>query len=395
MLNALGVAGIVWLLISPISLFTPSYQLSFAATFALIAFCPILLTNIKLPQMNGFLSTIFKGAISVAVVSFISFVATLPVLIFHFQQLYLYGLIANLFSVSLMSIAMWLSLAGFLAQIIFPPLVPLCMHASEWSVHIMIQLAGLVRFIPWSTMKCCLPYPEPYILFSLIIFGFLLLKSDYRVKFLAFSLPIGLAASILCIFIHVKIEKAQVVFFRTSNQLVTAIKWPNNQSWIIVNGEDKKGNSLQRTILPWENHQFNCRLSTILLPHYNQNVVHFIDPLLADNRDLELAYCDSTYKRDDDFISFVEHAHGSRHYLKNGEQLIPSPQCTCKTLIKRVDNKREAHFILRVFNSVVFVKDLEGPDSGNKMPGTCIISMGKNKMPIFETVTRSRFSPEY
>jgi len=396
MLNTLGAAAIVWLLMSPMSLFTPSYQLSFAATFGLITLCPILIGAVKLPPMNGFFRMIITMLISIAAVSSASFLITLPILIFHFQQLYLFGLFANLFAVSLMSVAMWLSLAGFSAQIIFPSIVPLCMHVSEWFVYIMIQMAGLVRFVPWSTMKCCLPYPEPYIIFTLIILGFLLLKSDYRVKFLAFSLPIGVAASLLCIYFHGNTQQGQIVFFHSPNQRLTVIKWPNNQTWIMENGEEKRGNSSQRSLIAWENHQFHYKLSTILLPHYQQNIVHLIDPIIKDNRDLEVAYCDSTYESDNDFTSFVTHTHGTRRYVKDSETLIPSPQCTCKVVVKCTANhKKKVSLILRVFNSVVFVPDMDDPHSKNKTTGNCIVTINKNKMPIFETVMRSLYSTLY
>ncbi|MDD5673957.1 MAG: ComEC/Rec2 family competence protein, partial [Chitinivibrionales bacterium] len=81
-LNALGIAGILWLCFAPLSLFNPSYQLSFAATFGLIAFYPVIgkwSLSSKCAPVDRFVVTPLWAALTVSLAAFI---LTAPILVY-------------------------------------------------------------------------------------------------------------------------------------------------------------------------------------------------------------------------------------------------------------------------------------------------------------------------
>ena len=384
MLNSLGVAGIVWLCMSPLSLFTPSYQLSFAATFGLITLSPIFLDLFKFPIRINFIQKIITAVVSIASVSLASFIATLPILMFHFNQFYVYGLFANLFSVTLMSLAMWVALAGFMLHIIVPPLATPCMLCAEFLIHLMVQGAGLVKYVPWTALQISFPYLELYGLFTLFVLGFILIKKDLYRRYFKISIPVLIACSVLCFLHHNSHDTAQIVFFQAKNTHLTGVRWPNNHVWLIGSApETASFSTYQRTIRPWMLKQGPCKLETVILPKYPENAVHFLEPLLSEGQIGQVKCCDSSYTKNEDFLSFLRSYNTSIGFLKNKEILVPEPLCTCQVFSSK-DSTSHGHiaFRIRIFNTVIFL-----PDSSMQQVdslGALIVTIYKTKMPRFE-----------
>ncbi len=96
-LRAVAIAALIVLILRPEALYGPGFQMSFAATTALVAVFSAL-REVDLPRMPAFA----KGALSVFVSSLVAGLATAPIAAFHFNQIAQFGLIANLLSVPLM-----------------------------------------------------------------------------------------------------------------------------------------------------------------------------------------------------------------------------------------------------------------------------------------------------
>ncbi len=97
MLSSLSIAGIIILLLSPLSLFTISFQLSFLCIFAIISIAPSIssfLLKLKLPK---FLARAL--AISIA-----TNIAILPVCLNTFTQVSLIGILTNIFVLPIFSV---------------------------------------------------------------------------------------------------------------------------------------------------------------------------------------------------------------------------------------------------------------------------------------------------
>ena len=96
-LRAVAIAAMIVLILRPEALFGPGFQMSFAATTALVAVFGVM-RQIDLPDIPRWMKTI--GAVFVS--SLVAGLATAPFAAFHFNQIAQFGLVANLLSVPLM-----------------------------------------------------------------------------------------------------------------------------------------------------------------------------------------------------------------------------------------------------------------------------------------------------
>lgn len=97
-LRAVAIAALLILLLTPEALVTPGFQMSFAATTALVAVFAFLRDRALFLRLPKWVS----GAASLLVSSFIAGAATAPFGAAHFNQFAQFGLIANLLSVPVM-----------------------------------------------------------------------------------------------------------------------------------------------------------------------------------------------------------------------------------------------------------------------------------------------------
>lgn len=95
-------AALVSLLLSPTSLFDPSFQLSFGAVMALIAaFEKNEIEWLRRFQHEGWLGKLRLWLIASILTSVIATIATMPFILYYFQQVNWYGVITNLIAVPL------------------------------------------------------------------------------------------------------------------------------------------------------------------------------------------------------------------------------------------------------------------------------------------------------
>jgi len=146
LLNSLALAAIVILLLSPDSLFQPSFQLSFLAVWAIGYLLPRIL-NPDSGWSWGKTSFIRRGAFylwGTFCVSLVCQLATSPVVAWWFHQVSLIGLISNLILVPLSGILA--TPIGLLALIFAPIFSPLS-SLLFWIMNLMLQWTlGLTRF---------------------------------------------------------------------------------------------------------------------------------------------------------------------------------------------------------------------------------------------------------
>ena len=119
-LRAVALAAAIVLLISPESIVSVGFQLSFAATIGLVVGFDLLRRSDQWRQPRKGFQKFLKGAFSVAFSSAVAGFATAPLAAFHFNQFPQYGLIANLLAVPIMGfivmpcsiVALILAIAG-------------------------------------------------------------------------------------------------------------------------------------------------------------------------------------------------------------------------------------------------------------------------------------------
>lgn len=98
-LNSLALAAIITLLVNPKQIFLPSFQLSYAAVFALINFTPKLDRLFRLEKLahcRNFLARFFSYTLKVFTVSLAAWIGTAGLVAYHFNIISPVGLLANL-----------------------------------------------------------------------------------------------------------------------------------------------------------------------------------------------------------------------------------------------------------------------------------------------------------
>lgn len=131
-LNLLFVTLLLAFFFDPYALQNAAFQLSYAATFGLITFCPIMENFLdrfypkrsfdeakRLHQYAAIfyiLLQIFKKIFSV---NFSAFLFTLPIIFYHFQMISILGLIYNLFIPTIIGFALTIGLVGFFLKAFF------------------------------------------------------------------------------------------------------------------------------------------------------------------------------------------------------------------------------------------------------------------------------------
>lgn len=162
-LRAVAVAAMVVLLLRPESLLGPGFQMSFAATTALVAVFSVLRDS-SLPRMPRWVAPVAGVALSSAIAG----AATAPVGAFHFNALSQYGLIANLLSVPLMGLLV------MPAAVLAAALAPLGLEAI--GLWIMGQGLRWILFVArevasWEDARIPVPSPDPAVLPMLALGG--------------------------------------------------------------------------------------------------------------------------------------------------------------------------------------------------------------------------------
>lgn len=172
LLNALALAGLVLLAFEPLQLFSPSFQLSFAAVFFLCALATPFLQRFEKTTDSGkdkaaFL-TLKHRVISMLVVGFVSLLATAPFIAWHFQRFSLLALPVNFIAVPLTDL---LLLPGLMLGAVSLPFAPafafgiwgfmavilgLSLEGLRWISHWEYASFWCVKPWMWQVVMACL-----------------------------------------------------------------------------------------------------------------------------------------------------------------------------------------------------------------------------------------------
>ncbi|MCR1897836.1 DNA internalization-related competence protein ComEC/Rec2 [Irregularibacter muris] len=133
-ISALSLAGLLVLLQNPLILYTASFQLSFTAALSIILFYPVI---------SGYLQKIKyipKSVGSLLSVTLVAQIGTLPISLYHFNQISLISIITNLFIVPSLGILLLVSVIAILSWMIIPFLGEFLFFLSgllfQWIIYI-------------------------------------------------------------------------------------------------------------------------------------------------------------------------------------------------------------------------------------------------------------------
>lgn len=187
-ITSLLTAALVILLIDPMALETPSFQLSFGAVGAIILITPRLLFFADFSARNqwSFLVPIARPLASLAAVTLSATLGTLPLLFFHFNRVSLVTLLSNLLVEPVICLfVLPLGLASipfiFISQNIAELLLKTGAYGLELSQHIITFLSSSDATQLWR------PAPPPFLcgVYYIFLFTFALSKSRGNLSLLS------------------------------------------------------------------------------------------------------------------------------------------------------------------------------------------------------------------
>lgn len=170
-LRAVAMAATVLLVFRPESLLQAGFQMSFAATTALVASFEFLKYQRHWQAVQFGKARIFQPFVALFIASLIAGAATAPFAAFHFNQFSQFGLIANLGSVPVMGLLVMPSavVAGLLTPFGLESLPFWVMgHGVDWILgvaHFVAGLDGSVRYVPKGSN-----YVLPLFAFGAVLF---------------------------------------------------------------------------------------------------------------------------------------------------------------------------------------------------------------------------------
>jgi ComEC/Rec2-related protein len=265
-LHTLGLAGAFWLTLSPESLFSPGYQLSFAATAGLFLLFPVLNGFTPRPG-NAATAKIVSFLFQSLFISIASFLATVLILLYQFGTVSYFGLVANLFAVSAMTVAMWAFFAGLFLQMTVPFLAAIPLWVAERFLHAVVWTGGLSNHVSWSQVSYPSPWPETIVVVTIALAGLAAVNPDFLKRYILFA-GLGLAFFIPADhYVHSTREEVNAVGFSIPKISATAIRWPGGKHWLILAGARRVTPwALRAHILPWLRHTGGDRFDVLLVP---------------------------------------------------------------------------------------------------------------------------------
>ena len=183
-LRNLNIVFMLFLISTPSSLYQPSFQLSFAATYGIIMLydSPLRVMLMKSPlmiRMIGFL----------ALTSIAAIIATFPISAYHFGFFSIWGLVANLIAIPLTAMVIMPLIIGYLilslasGGFLIAPLL-------DFVLHLLIGFAHQVASWPLSDIHIKMPTPFMLVAIIIITGSAYLIRHKLRLGILSLLLPI-------------------------------------------------------------------------------------------------------------------------------------------------------------------------------------------------------------
>lgn len=273
-LNNLAIAAFCILLLNPLSIRTASFQLTFAATAAIILALPRLVDLLPQPGKRSPLEN-FRSFITTGLfLSSAAFLATAPLAMFHFNRISLLSPVTTLLATPFL--CFWTMPMGLLAMIL-QPITPLLavwlLKTGALGIGFSHALTAFLANLPFSSLWL----PSPTIPQLLLCYGLLLLL--FHVKRPLYILT-ALACLMLILSGYTPLPKwqgksAEISFLAVGNGSATVVELPDNSVILIDGGGSPRELPTvgERVIAPFLWHRQIRKVDQIILTHVHAD--HF------------------------------------------------------------------------------------------------------------------------
>ncbi|GLB58273.1 DNA internalization-related competence protein ComEC/Rec2 [Cytobacillus sp. NCCP-133] len=273
LIDIFSIVFLFYILISPFTLFNAGFQLSFAVALALILSSPLILNRINSP-----------AAITLAV-SFVCQMAALPILLYHFFEVSIISVLANLIFVPIFSSLVLPSvLILFLLHLITGGKSAFLLSPFEHFIHFIDAVAGTISDTPHATIILGRPSIYVMALYIVLIPAFFAAWERNRCKAIIFNCFILLFAVIVHLFSNALSPSGEVTFLDVGQGDSILIKLPYGKGNYLID----TGGTIKFQMEKWKSRSDSYEVGKdTVVPFLKSKGISKIDKLILTHGDMD------------------------------------------------------------------------------------------------------------
>jgi len=288
LIHLIAAAALLILALSPLALFTASFQLSFAAVVAINTIYPRLPLVIVRPEAQAepsLITRILWTLQSMFYVSLAATVGTLPFMLYHFNRFSLIGPVMNLLIEPLL--CLWALPCGLLAIPLLwigPALATPVFQFGSGGIRLTLWLAEALAGFPYASLWTITPSWAEIVLFLVILLVLLHRRPTGRILALAGFLTAVLLGSFTFSLWGPRAGKEAIVSFLDVGQgTATLLQLPGGRTVLIDGGgsQSPRFNPGPGIIAPYLWRQRIWRLDDLVVTHPHQDHYNGLDFVAA------------------------------------------------------------------------------------------------------------------
>ncbi|MBN2357129.1 DNA internalization-related competence protein ComEC/Rec2 [candidate division KSB1 bacterium] len=268
-INNIALAAFLILMLQPLDLFTTGFQLSFAAVAGIVLLYGRLedLFSQQLERWREQGAHTRRRILQLFLVSLSAQIVTIPLVVYYFNRLPLYALIANLLVVPLVSLIVFIGLVGVLAGVIYLPVGIIYMHGNWALLRGLLFIVKNFAALPYASVMLATPNPAQIALYYLFLFTIAYWSQTQIARRLIF---ISLIAASGYAWYHAWAVQPllRVTFFDVGQGDAALCEFPDGRTLLIDTGDASEYMDYgERVIIPYLQRHGIHRLEAMLLTH--------------------------------------------------------------------------------------------------------------------------------
>ncbi len=263
---SLAASALLLLLIDPVSLFEASFQLTMVATTAILFAYPLI--SIKKENLWRKVRVFFVGILLSTAFAELS---TAPLIIYYFNHLYPYGLLANIPALPLSGAILPLGILACGMNFFVPTLAQFFLQLDLILVRRFMDLSNFIAHLPYSELPVSTRFLIPLLVSYLLVFGiFKGFKRPAGQKMIFASGTILLIFSAYTLIFWIIPTPLRVTFLDVGQGDSTVLELPEDSTILVDGGGSSYGSRFDvgRNILaPYLWHQGISRVDVLVISH--------------------------------------------------------------------------------------------------------------------------------
>ncbi len=283
LLNSIGAAGLLILLLNPLSIFDIGFQLSFVATISIVYLYPRLRELSPRPMREG--GTLRRWLWGSLLVSLSAQLGIIPLLISHFHRVPLISPLSNLLIVPLVGVSLALGLTSSVTSILSLKLGYIFSAADWLFLKLILWLTALLSHIPCSSIS--VPHPPPVVIsfYYLFLIPLVHIKSSLKARRALLVLTLILANLLSWKGALKGKDSFKVTFLALGEGSSAVIQLPRGVTIVVDGGGVKRGfNFGERVVIPYLQSIGKRRIDLLVVSSPSPGNLASLIPILREYR---------------------------------------------------------------------------------------------------------------